>query len=252
MRQRLVLPLDDEAVSHPRAGRRGVASFPRRETRPISTTVQHNAYHEDPYAREFGIKISDRLASVEARVLPAPWVPFTGKGVEDPHLIVVASQDWPETTKYAGLVSAQAHRQELIQDLFKVWQDPQRGTITGGMISYARCTRSVSIGTLSLSLSCSRLTKVIHEKFASNYTIRTNEIPNPNYFMVLTVPPAYYAHLAAFRARFYMEPETSDDGSIASGAVGRAQRGGRVLGGGAPVRPLPALKENIKKVMFYC
>ena len=49
---------------------------------------------------------------------------------------VVASQDWPEVTKYAGLVSAQLHRQELIQDLFKVWQDPQRGTVTGGMIKY--------------------------------------------------------------------------------------------------------------------
>jgi eukaryotic translation initiation factor 2C len=49
---------------------------------------------------------------------------------------VVASQDWPEVTKYAGLVSAQAHRQELIQDLFKVWQDPQRGTVNGGMIKY--------------------------------------------------------------------------------------------------------------------
>lgn len=50
---------------------------------------------------------------------------------------VVASQDWPEVTKYAGLVSAQAHRQELIQDLFKTWQDPARGTMTGGMIKYA-------------------------------------------------------------------------------------------------------------------
>lgn len=49
---------------------------------------------------------------------------------------VVASQDWPEVTKYAGLVSAQAHRQELIQDLFKVWKDPQRGTVSGGMIRY--------------------------------------------------------------------------------------------------------------------
>ncbi|KAI4977746.1 hypothetical protein ZWY2020_014300 [Hordeum vulgare] len=39
---------------------------------------------------------------------------------------VVASQDWPEVTKYAGLVSAQTRRQELIQDIFKVWQDPQR------------------------------------------------------------------------------------------------------------------------------
>lgn len=50
---------------------------------------------------------------------------------------MVASQDWPEVTKYAGLVSAQAHRQELIQDLFKTWQDPARGTMTGGMIKYA-------------------------------------------------------------------------------------------------------------------
>lgn len=47
---------------------------------------------------------------------------------------VVASQDWPEVTKYAGLVCAQAHRQELIQDLYKTWHDPQRGTVHGGMI----------------------------------------------------------------------------------------------------------------------
>lgn len=40
----------------------------------ILQTVQHNAYAEDPYAKEFGIKISDKLASVEARILPAPWV----------------------------------------------------------------------------------------------------------------------------------------------------------------------------------
>ena len=37
-------------------------------------TVQQNAYDQDPYAKEFGIKISENLASVEARVLPAPWV----------------------------------------------------------------------------------------------------------------------------------------------------------------------------------
>ncbi len=49
---------------------------------------------------------------------------------------MVASQDWPEVTKYAGLVCAQAHRQELIQDLFKTWVDPQRGQCTGGMIKY--------------------------------------------------------------------------------------------------------------------
>lgn len=52
----------------------------------------------------------------------------------------MASQDWPEVTKYAGLVCAQAHRQELIQDLYKTWQDPVRGTVSGGMIRYGNLT----------------------------------------------------------------------------------------------------------------
>lgn len=78
------------------------------------------------------------------------------------------------------------------------------------------------------------------------------------------VPPAYYAHLAAFRARFYMEPETSDSGSMTSGAAGGRGPGGPPGGGGGGVRstraagsninvkPLPSLKENVKRVMFYC
>jgi eukaryotic translation initiation factor 2C len=79
--------------------------------------------------------------------------------------------------------------------------------------------------------------------------------------LVAAVPPAYYAHLAAFRARFYMDPtETSDSGSLTSGlgAANRSMMTGstsartnRVAGGGS-VRPLPPLKENVKKVMFYC
>lgn len=74
----------------------------------------------------------------------------------------------------------------------------------------------------------------------------------------IAVPPAYYAHLAAFRARFYMEPETSDSGSMTSSAVaGRGMGGGagrstRAPGASAAVRPLPALKDNVKRVMFYC
>jgi len=36
--------------------------------------VKHNAYDKDDYAQEFGITISDRLASVQARILPAPRV----------------------------------------------------------------------------------------------------------------------------------------------------------------------------------
>ncbi|MBA0558614.1 hypothetical protein Golob_015626, partial [Gossypium lobatum] len=60
--------------------------------------------------------------------------PHPGEDSSPSIAAVVASQDWPEITKYAGLVCAQAHRQELIQDLFKTWQDPVRGTVSGGMI----------------------------------------------------------------------------------------------------------------------
>lgn len=81
--------------------------------------------------------------------------------------------------------------------------------------------------------------------------------------MLCAVPPAYYAHLAAFRARYYMEPEMSEGGSLSNGrsaAAGGGSRNGRVGGGSGNgngsgnggVRPLPALKENVKRVMFYC
>ena len=56
----------------------------------------------------------------------------------------MASQDWPEVTKYAGLVCAQEHRQELIQDLFKSWVDPVRGPQTGGMIKQVLPNRVMS------------------------------------------------------------------------------------------------------------
>lgn len=56
-----------------------------------------------------------------------------------------------------------------------------------------------------------------------------------------------------------MEPETSDGGSVTSGTAGRgggvavaAGRNTRAPGAGAAVRPLPALKDNVKRVMFYC
>lgn len=54
-----------------------------------------------------------------------------------------------------------------------------------------------------------------------------------------------------------MEPDTSDSGSMISGAPSRGgmTQGGRntrMAGANAAVRPLPALKENVKRVMFYC
>ncbi|KAE9586115.1 putative post-transcriptional gene silencing PAZ-Argonaute family [Lupinus albus] len=288
--------------------------------------------------------------------------PHPGEDSSPSIAAVVASQDWPEITQYAGLVCAQAHRQELIQDLFKQWQDPVRGTMTGGMIkelliSFRRATGQkptriifyrdgVSEGQFyqvllfeldAIRKACASLeanyqppvTFVVVQKrhhtrlFASNHndrgsvdrsgnilpgTVVDSKICHPTEFdfylcshagiqgtsrpahyhvlwdennfsadglqtltnnlcytyarctrSVSIVPPAYYAHLAAFRARFYMEPETSDSGSMASGAYaagratgGNATRSTRAPGVNAAVRPLPALRDNVKKVMFYC
>ncbi|KAL5699969.1 Protein argonaute 10 [Ranunculus cassubicifolius] len=46
---------------------------PRDRENDILQTVRKKAYDQDPYADKFGIKISEKLASVEARILPAPW-----------------------------------------------------------------------------------------------------------------------------------------------------------------------------------
>ncbi|OVA05379.1 Argonaute/Dicer protein [Macleaya cordata] len=232
---------------------------------------------------------------------------------------VVASQDWPEVTKYAGLVCAQAHRQELIQDLYKTWHDPVRGTVSGGMIrdllvSFRKATGQkplriifyrdgVSEGQFyqvllyeldAIRKACASLepnyqppvTFIVVQKrhhtrlFANNHKDRSsidksgNILPGtvvdskichptefdfylcshagiqgtsrPAHYHVLwdennftadgiqsltnnlcytcdqmskcsvppvAVPPAYYAHLAAFRARFYMEPIGHDNDS---------------------------------------
>ena len=56
--------------------------------------------------------------------------------------------------------------------------------------------------------------------------------------IVFVVPPAYYAHLAAFRARYYIEGEISEGDSASRGtSVGLT---------------LPSVKDNVKEVMFYC
>jgi eukaryotic translation initiation factor 2C len=58
------------------------------------------------------------------------------------------------------------------------------------------------------------------------------------------VPPAYYAHLAAYRGRLYLERSESLGLFKSASTLSRA----------APPKtpPLPKLSENIKKLMFYC
>ncbi|TYJ38693.1 hypothetical protein E1A91_A04G009900v1 [Gossypium mustelinum] len=264
---------------------------------------------------------------------------------------VVASKDWPEITKYAALVCTQAHRKEVIQDLYKTWQDPVRGIVSGGMIkehliSFQRANGGhkperiifyrdgVSEGQFSHVLreelddirkACASLepnykptvTFIVVQKrhhtrlFAKDHndlkfadikgnilpgTVVDSDICHPTEFdfylcshagimgtsrpahyhvlwdennftadalQILTnnlcytyarctrsvsiVPPVYYAHLAAFRARFYMERETSESGSRLGSS--RSTRGPN---GSVAVRPLLALRENVKRFMFYC
>ncbi|GAB4824786.1 argonaute 5 [Ancistrocladus abbreviatus] len=257
---------------------------------------------------------------------------------------VVASMDWPEVTKYKGLVSAQGPRQEIIQDLYKVVRDPQGDVVPGGMISELLSSfksstdvlpdriifyrDGVSEGQFSQVLleemdairkACASLqegykpgvTFVVVQKrhhtrlFATdrNMTDRSGNIlpgtvvdtqichptefdfylcshagiqgtSRPTHYHVLydennfsagllqlltnslcytyarctrsvsIVPPAYYAHLAAFRARYYIEGDAPESESSSGGEMTKKKT--------VEVRPLPQIKDNVKEVMFYC
>ncbi|KAK8462317.1 hypothetical protein SEVIR_1G190033v4 [Setaria viridis] len=64
------------------------------------------------------------------------------------------------------------------------------------------------------------------------------------------VPPMYYAHLMASRGRVYMEsttPETRGEG-YAPSSSGASSSGANSV----TVRRIPVVKDNVKRVMFYC
>jgi len=42
--------------------------------------------------------------------------------------------DWPYVTRYRGVVSAQTHREEIIQDLYNTCEDPVKGKVHSGII----------------------------------------------------------------------------------------------------------------------
>ncbi|KAK6258817.1 hypothetical protein SCA6_013291, partial [Theobroma cacao] len=236
---------------------------------------------------------------------------------------VVASIDWPEITKYRGIVSVQPHREEIIQDLYKTVQDPHKGVVHSGMIrdgvSEGQFSQVLLYEMDAIRKACASMeenymppvTFVVVQKRHHTRLFPTDTAPTdksgnivagtvadtmichptefdfylnshagiqgtskPTHYRVLydenkctadslqvltnnlcytyarftpsvsIVPPAYYAHLAAFRARYYIEDETADSGSA------YARR--NVRDRNVEVRPLPNIKENVKEVMFYC
>ncbi|CAN6273052.1 unnamed protein product, partial [Urochloa humidicola] len=66
---------------------------------------------------------------------------------------------------------------------------------------------------------------------------------------VSIVAPVYYAHLMASRGRVYMESTT-----FGTRGEGHAPSSGSSSSGAkrAMVRRIPVVKENVKRVMFYC
>ncbi|AQK91431.1 Protein argonaute 5 [Zea mays] len=118
--------------------------LPKHASRP-------NKQYLENVALKINVKVGGRNTVLE-RAFAHNGIPFVsevptiifGVDVTHPHqertlhhpllLLVVASMDWPEITKYRGLVSAQPH-QEIIEDLFTVSKDPQMGNnVNGGMI----------------------------------------------------------------------------------------------------------------------
>ncbi|RLM86725.1 hypothetical protein C2845_PM04G04760 [Panicum miliaceum] len=249
--------------------------------------------------------------------------PVAGEDSSASIAAVVASMDWPQVTTYKALVSAQAHRQEIIQNLFWTATDPEKGTpVNGGMIrdgvsegqfSHVLLHEMDAIRKACASMQRDYLppvtfvivqkrhhTRLFPEVHGSRDltdksgnilpgTVVDTSICHPNEFdfylcshagiqgtsrpahyhvlydencfsadalqmltnnlcytyarctrSVSVVPPAYYAHLAAFRARYYdVQAEGTDGASVASG-------------GPAALRRLPQVKDKVKEVMFFC
>ncbi|KAL2630171.1 hypothetical protein R1flu_014857 [Riccia fluitans] len=278
--------------------------------------------------------------------------PHPGEDSSPSIAAVVASKDWPEVTKYAGLVSAQAHRQELIQDLFKMAKEhllsfrtatkqlPRRIIFYRDGVSEGQFHQVLLHELDSIRKACASIAAnyqppvnfVVVQKrhhtrlFADNHDARStidrsgNILPGtvvdskichptefdfylcshagiqgtsrPSHYHVLwddnkfqadelqqltydlcytyarctrsvsVVPPAYYAHLAAFRARFYCGARTgaadySSTGSRSTGTGDQSRRSVSAAAGGntgAPpaIQPLPELADNVKKLMFFC
>lgn len=64
------------------------------------------------------------------------YVEYSNGEASDSFSQVVASVDWPQVSTYRALVSSQGHREEIIQDLYKLNEDTEKGRSASGMIRF--------------------------------------------------------------------------------------------------------------------
>ncbi|KAF4376815.1 hypothetical protein F8388_025686 [Cannabis sativa] len=173
---------------------------------------------------------------------------------------VVASMDWPEVTKYRALVSAQQHTEEIIQDLYKVTTDDKGSIVHGGMIRRVNhhCVHGTVVDThichptqfdfyLKSHAGIQGTSRPAHYHVLfdeNNFTADALQVLTNNLCYtyarctksVSIVPPAYYAHLAAIRARCYIGVAVDEEETDV---------------GPRTYQPLQVINGNLKDVMFY-
>ncbi|EYU37009.1 hypothetical protein MIMGU_mgv1a012342mg [Erythranthe guttata] len=157
---------------------------------------------------------------------------------------VVASMDWPEVTKYRALVSAQGHMEEIIQDLYI---NKDCGMIREHLVAFYQNNKCFPHRLIFYRDGFYQVLLYEVDAIRKSYNF-LNQVVEINISCIRrAVPPAYYAHLAAFQARYYIEGgDLSDGGSAAAGPDGVMRERVR------KVRALPEIMDNVKDVMFYC
>ncbi|KAM7277622.1 hypothetical protein ACFE04_004756 [Oxalis oulophora] len=255
------------------------------------------SYNEDPYANEFGIKTSDKLASVEARVLPASLLKYheTGRdclpqvgqwnmmnkvllliarsfcyelsqgcelsGMEfnlDP--VIPIYNAWPKNVekalKHVYHISMNRTKGQELDLLLAILPD-NNGSLYGDLKRICETELMGGRNTVLMDAISCRIPLSVDRSStdkSGNILPGYNVIWDESNFSAdgIQFPPGYYAHLAAFRTRFYLEPETHENKSSSnSSGVSHGSKVGwsrKECG----VCPLPDLKENVKRVMFYC
>eukprot|EP00897_Mesotaenium_endlicherianum_P007378 jgi/Mesen1/6669/ME000342S05758 len=251
---------------------------------------------------------------------------------------VVGSQDFPFTCRYRGLVSAQASREEVIQNLTDMTKElmmsyyaknriqPQRIIFYRDGVSESQFQKIRDSEIRAIKQACYALSPDYHPKLtfvvvqkrhhtrifpvnAHDGDRKGNIMPGtvvdtgichpsefdfylcshagiqgtsrPTHYHVLfdenrftsdslqtltndlcytyarctrsvsIVPPAYYAHLLAFRARYYLGASDSS-GSESSQRAGPPGSQSSRTTFGPSVPPLPSLKPEVQNVMYYC